>query len=143
MLGEYYKLTADPLHRLEEVLRAQRSTGTLLRRYHQHMGFLRDIERMPDMYDYSLQFFDRFYRPENTTLLVCGDIRTADVLQLVVRYWGAGSAAHTSWSRRRSRHRPGCAKRGSSGQHRRCRMSRWRSARQPTATPAPTAPRWT
>jgi zinc protease len=87
VLGEYYKDSADPLHRLEEVLR---DTAFDVHPYkHTTMGFLRDIERMPDMYDYSLQFFDRFYRPENTTLLVCGDIRTADVLQLVVRYWGA------------------------------------------------------
>jgi zinc protease len=87
VLGEYMKDSADPLHRLEEVLR---DTAFDVHPYkHTTMGFLHDIERMPGMYDYSLQFFDRFYRPENTTLLVAGDIRTNEVLQMIARHWGA------------------------------------------------------
>jgi len=27
------------------------------------MGFLKDIEAMPEQFEYSRQFFDRFYRP--------------------------------------------------------------------------------
>ena len=32
------------------------------------MGFERDIAAMPTMYDYSREFFKRYYRPENTVL---------------------------------------------------------------------------
>ena len=47
-----------------------------------------DIKAMPDYYDYSLQFFDRFYRPENATLLVVGDVQPQKVFALAKQYFG-------------------------------------------------------
>ena len=41
------------------------------------MGFEEDIAAMPTMYDYSLSFFSRYYRPENVTLLVVGSASTS------------------------------------------------------------------
>ena len=41
---------------------------------HTTIGFLKDIEDMPNQFAYSLSFFDRYYRPDNTTLLVVGDV---------------------------------------------------------------------
>ena len=38
------------------------------------MGFLKDIEAIPNEYDYSRQFFARYYRPEYTTIIVAGDV---------------------------------------------------------------------
>ena len=52
------------------------------------MGFLKDIEDMPNQYEYSLQFFSRFYRPEYTTLLVVGDVKREQALALTRKYWG-------------------------------------------------------
>jgi zinc protease len=52
------------------------------------MGFLRDVENMPTMYDYSLEFFRRYYRPEYTTIVVTGDVKHEQVLPLVKKYWG-------------------------------------------------------
>ncbi|MCS7042372.1 MAG: insulinase family protein [Bryobacteraceae bacterium] len=87
VLGEYMKDSAEPLHRLEEKLR---DTAFDVHPYkHTTMGFLRDIERMPEMYDYSLQFFGRYYRPEHTTLLIAGDIRPQEALRLAERHWGS------------------------------------------------------
>jgi zinc protease len=51
------------------------------------MGFLRDVENMPNMYDYSLEFFKRYYRPEYVTIIVVGDVKHEGVLQLVNKYW--------------------------------------------------------
>lgn len=86
VLGEYWKDSAEPLNRLHEVLR---DTAFDVHPYkHTTMGFLRDIERMPEMYDYSLAFFDRFYRPENTTMLLAGDIDPARARSLVEQHWG-------------------------------------------------------
>ena len=48
---------------------------------HTTMGFLKDIENMPNEMAYSRQFFDRFYRPENVVLLVVGDADPEDGLQ--------------------------------------------------------------
>jgi zinc protease len=43
---------------------------------------------MPNQYDYSLKFFDRYYRPEYTTIVVAGDVKPAHVRALVDKYWG-------------------------------------------------------
>ena len=51
------------------------------------MGFLRDIKNMPNQYDYSLQFFDRWYRPEHTSIIVVGDVTPEQVTNLVDKYW--------------------------------------------------------
>ncbi len=86
VLGEYWKDSAEPLNRLFEVLR---DTAFDVHPYkHTTMGFLRDIERMPEMYDYSLAFFDRFYRPENTTMLIAGDVRPEQTRAFVEEHWG-------------------------------------------------------
>jgi len=85
--GEYNKDSAEPINKLWEVLR-----DTAFDRHtykHTTMGFLRDIERMPQMFDYSRTFFDRFYRPEYTTLIVAGDVRPEEVRAQVERHWGA------------------------------------------------------
>lgn len=86
VLGEYNKDSADPVNRLFEVLR---DTAFDVHTYkHTTMGFLRDIENMPNLYDYSRQFFDRFYRPEHTTLIVAGDIDAGEARRVVERHWG-------------------------------------------------------
>ncbi len=86
VLGEYNKNSADPTEKLFEVMRDHAYTTHTYK--HTTMGFLRDIEDMPNQFDYSRLFFDRWYRPEYTSLLVAGDVSAADVLPLVERYWG-------------------------------------------------------
>jgi zinc protease len=87
VLGEYNKDSTEPVNKLLEVLR---DTAFDVHTYkHTTMGFLRDIERMPEMYDYSLSFFDRFYRPEYTTLIVVGDVTPEGVRDMAQRHWGA------------------------------------------------------
>jgi zinc protease len=53
------------------------------------MGFFEDIVDMPNQYDYSLQFFDRFYRPEHCTILVVGDVSPEKVNALAEKYFGS------------------------------------------------------
>ena len=71
VLGEYNKSAASPFMGLYETLQ---DTAYDAHPY-QHMviGFLEDIQAMPTLYEYSREFFDRFYRPEYVTLLVVGD----------------------------------------------------------------------
>ena len=52
------------------------------------MGFIQDIEAMPDEYDYSRQFFSRYYRPEYTTIIVSGPVDAKKVLAMVDERWG-------------------------------------------------------
>ena len=48
---------------------------------------LGDIEKMPEMHDYSQLFFRRYYRPEYTTIIVAGDVDRDQVMTLVKKYW--------------------------------------------------------
>lgn len=86
VLGEYSKNSASPFSKLSETLRA---TAFKKHTYaHTTMGFLKDIEDMPNQYDYSLQFYSRYYRPENTTILVVGDVTRARAIELTKKYFG-------------------------------------------------------
>ncbi len=86
VLGEYNKSAANPFMGLFEKLQ---DTAYDVHPY-QHMviGFLKDIEAMPTLYDYSLEFFDHFYRPEYVTLLVVGDYDWAKLQKDVEEKYG-------------------------------------------------------
>ena len=56
---------------------------------HTTMGFEADVKAMPEAYEYSLSFFQRFYRPENVVLLIVGDVDPKATLALVEKYYGA------------------------------------------------------
>lgn len=85
VLGEYNKNAANPVRKLFEV---QRNTAYKAHTYkHTTMGFLQDVENMPNMYDYSLEFFKRYYRPEYTTIIVVGDVKHENVAEMVKKYW--------------------------------------------------------
>ncbi len=86
VLGEYNKNSANPIQKLYETMRAKSFTTHTYR--HTTMGFIEDIEDMPNQYEYSKTFFQRWYRPENTAIIVAGDVDPAQVLPLVEKYWG-------------------------------------------------------
>jgi zinc protease len=87
VLGEYNKNASSPWSKLEETLANTAFDKSTYK--HTTMGFLKDIQDMPNQYDYSLKFFDRYYRPEYTTVLVVGDVKPKAVRQLADKYWGA------------------------------------------------------
>ena len=87
VLGEYNKDSADPFRKILEVQRDHAFTTHTYK--HTTMGFLRDIEDMPNQFAYSKVFFDRWYRPEHTTLIVAGDVTADEVMPLVERHWGS------------------------------------------------------
>jgi zinc protease len=86
VLGEYNKNASNPAARLDEVLSETAFDRSTYK--HTTMGFLKDIQDMPNQYEYSLKFFDRYYRPEYTTLLVVGDVKSKSVRDLVEKFWG-------------------------------------------------------
>jgi zinc protease len=87
VLGEYNKNSANPIRKLLEVQRDHAFTTHTYK--HTTMGFLEDIEDMPNQYEYSKTFFDRWYRPEYATLLVAGDVQPEEVFALAEKYWGS------------------------------------------------------
>ena len=86
VLGEYNKNSANPISKMFEVIRDSAYQKHTYK--HTTMGFLKDIEDMPNQYQYSKVFFDRWYRPEKTALIIAGDVNAADVFRLVEKYWG-------------------------------------------------------
>lgn len=85
VLGEYNKNYANPIRKLLEV---QRDNAFKNHTYkHTTMGFIEDIEDMPNEFDYSRQFFNRFYRPEYVSIIIAGDVETAKAFELVEKYW--------------------------------------------------------
>lgn len=84
--GEYTKNSSNPMEALDEVMNDTAFTEHTYK--HTTMGFFKDVVDMPNQYQYSIEFFKRFYRPEYTTLLVVGDVKHADVEKLAEKYYG-------------------------------------------------------
>ena len=83
--GEYTKNFANPYQRLYESLV---NTAFDIHTYkHTTMGFFEDIVDMPNQYEYSKLFFDRYYRPEYSTVVVVGDVTAEQVNQLAEKYF--------------------------------------------------------
>jgi zinc protease len=85
ILGEYNKNASSPFLPLEERLRDLAFTRHTYK--HTTIGFLADVKAMPGYYDYSRQFFARFYRPENCIVVVVGDVQPQPVFGLVERHY--------------------------------------------------------
>jgi zinc protease len=84
--GEYRKDITNPFMLLEEKLLDRAYDAHTYK--HTTMGFEKDIKAMPEDYDYSLSFFQRFYRPENVVILVVGDVDAKTVFPMINKYYG-------------------------------------------------------
>ncbi|MBT8073159.1 MAG: insulinase family protein, partial [Xanthomonadales bacterium] len=84
--GEYTKNFASPYSQINE---KRAETAFTTHTYsHTTMGYFKDIVDMPNQYEYSKLFFDRYYRPEYNTVLVVGDVTPEQVNQLAEKYFG-------------------------------------------------------
>ncbi|WP_395376655.1 insulinase family protein [Marinicella sp. W31] len=85
--GEYLKNSANPFSKMFEVIRKTAFKDHTYR--HTTMGFIEDIEDMPNQLEYSYTFFDRWYRPEKTAVIVVGDVEAEATFELVNKYFGS------------------------------------------------------
>ena len=86
ILGEYNKNFSNPFQTIEEKMR---EAAFQVHTYkHTTIGFLKDIQDMPNQYAYSLKFFDRWYRPENCVVVVVGDFNQDKLIALAKQYYG-------------------------------------------------------
>ena len=86
VLGEYNKNSANPVSKLFEVMRDAAFTTHPYK--HTTMGFLKDIEDMPNQFKYSREFFHRWYRPDNVTVILVGDVKPETAFPMVEKYFG-------------------------------------------------------
>ena len=85
VLGEYQNNAYSAFSVLDRAVRETIFTTHTYR--HQTIGFEADVRDMPNQYQYSLDFFRRFYRPENVTLLVVGDFDFDEAESLIREYY--------------------------------------------------------
>ncbi len=84
--GEYLKNRSSPFFTIVESLRKTAFNHHTYR--HLTIGYEADILLMPELYDYSRQFFERYYRPDNIVLLISGDIDIESTRQLIKKHYG-------------------------------------------------------
>ncbi len=84
--GEYYASVSSPARRINELLR---QTAFEKHSYkHSTLGYLEDIQDLPNQFEYSQLFRKRFYAPDNTILLVVGDFDHDELLAHVRTHYG-------------------------------------------------------
>jgi zinc protease len=90
VLGEYNKNASNPIEKMTEVLYDNAFTAHTYK--HTTMGFVKDIENMPNELAYSRTFFDRYYRPDNVVLLVVGDADPEATFAMIEKAYGGWKA---------------------------------------------------
>jgi zinc protease len=86
VLGEYNKSASSPFLILSETMQDKAYTTHTYK--HTTIGFLADVKDMPNQFAYSKTFFDRWYRPENCTIVVAGDVDHEKLVELVRKAYG-------------------------------------------------------
>jgi zinc protease len=84
--GEYTKNFASPYQQMFEGVKDVAFDKHTYK--HTTMGFFEDIVDMPNQYEYSIEFFNRYYRPEYCTIIVVGDVTHEQVVDLSKKYFG-------------------------------------------------------
>jgi len=84
--GEYRKNITSPFALLNE--KVQDLAYDVHTYKHTTMGFEADIKEMPEAFEYSKSFFQRFYRPDNVVLVIAGDVDPKATMALISRAYG-------------------------------------------------------
>jgi len=85
--GEYRKNRSNPWSVLfEELMQTAFTRHTY---GHTTMGYEKDIKAMPGLFNYSKEFFSRYYRPDNVILVLVGDFNSGRALDLIRSYYTA------------------------------------------------------
>jgi len=86
VLGEYRRNASFPQLRMSERLYALMFPNHPYG--HETIGYLDDVLAMPKQYDAARRFYDTYYRPNNCVLVISGDVKAAEMFQLVEQYYG-------------------------------------------------------
>jgi len=89
--GEYLKNSSSPFQKMFEGIRDAAFQKHTYK--HTTMGFLRDIEEMPNQFEYSKTFFKRWYTPQFASVIVVGDVDVKKTVDWVKQYWGVWQRA--------------------------------------------------
>jgi len=88
--GEYYSSVSNPGRRLYETLRHEAFEKHSYK--HTTLGYLEDIQDMPNQFEYSKLYKKRFYAPDNSIILVVGDYDHEQLIEYIKKYYGVWSS---------------------------------------------------
>lgn len=91
--GEFRKGRTSPFNVLWEKIKETAFDKHTYR--HTTIGYEADIKNMPNMYDYSKSFYQRYYRPENCVIMVVGDMKEEATLAAIKKYYGSWAKGYT------------------------------------------------
>lgn len=80
VLGEYRRGASQPTEKLEERLAALMFPGHPYG--HTTMGYLEDVQDMPNHFEAAKKFYDEHYRPDGCALIVAGDVKAGEVFKV-------------------------------------------------------------
>jgi zinc protease len=86
ILGEYVKSASNPEQKLYEKM--METAFTRHTYAHTVIGYLKDIENMPSGYQYSREFFRRYYTPDDAIIFVAGDFDKAATMKAIEKAYG-------------------------------------------------------
>ena len=87
VLGEYRRNASDPGLIMSEVL-SDIMYGRKHGYGHTTMGYLTDVKDMPNSYRSGKRFYQQYYRPNNTVLVITGDVKPDKIFALVEKHYG-------------------------------------------------------
>ena len=94
VLGEYNKGASSPFLMLNETMQDKAYSKHTYK--HTTIGFLADVKNMPTQFEYSKTFFNRWYRPENCTIVVAGEVDHDKLVTLVRDHYGSWEPGKSS-----------------------------------------------
>jgi zinc protease len=86
ILGEYTKSASNPEQKMFEKM--METAFTRHTYAHTVIGYLKDIQNMPAGFEYSREFFRRYYTPDNASIFVAGDFDRPATLALLEKAYG-------------------------------------------------------
>jgi zinc protease len=92
--GEYRKSVTNPFSVLFEKFQDMAFEKHTYK--HTTIGFEADVKDMPNQFEYSLSFYNRYYRPENCVLVIAGDFDVESVKSMVEKYYSPWQKGYVS-----------------------------------------------
>ena len=86
ILGEYAKSASAPETLLFEKMQETAYDKHTYR--HTVIGYLTDVKEMPNGFGYAREFFERYYTPDNATIVIVGDFDKVKTLELIEKHYG-------------------------------------------------------
>jgi zinc protease len=94
VFGEYRRIASDPGLKIAEVI-GDLMYGTAHGYGHDTIGYLPDIQDMPNAFKSAQKFYDDYYRPNNAVIVVAGDVKADEVFRVVEQNFAQWKAKKT------------------------------------------------